>query len=121
MAKRRLSKLQKWILTEAYRAGRRYIKFFGTFEGYGLYKNEIYTKFFNVKLDHYKYGKYISSQLSNSIAVITSRSLKNLKEKGFIRLESRAIKLRKKDAIILTEKGIKVALMLIPTGKINDS
>jgi len=102
MSKQRFSKLQKWILIEAYNLEK------------DFYKREIYTKFFNIKLGHYEHWKYVSSQLNNSIAVIVSRSIRRLKEKGLIDWPRHYKGIcHLDDSIRLTEKGIEIALMLI--------
>jgi len=71
MTRERLSKLQKWILMEAYKSGRRTHKWSPNREGFFIYRKEIPDGF---------YGK----NKPKNYQVIISRSIKNLEEKGYI-------------------------------------
>ena len=103
MSKERLSKLQKWILSECYKNNE-------------LRKREIYKRFFGLQLGYYDSGKHVSSELYNSIAVILSRSLKRMKEKGLIMLSYPSWK----RSLILTEKGTERAKSLLLSKAINN-
>jgi len=118
MAKERLSKLQKWILIEAYKNKREWEGTFGKRDIYELSKYTIYEDYFNIDTKNKGYGGIFGGfdfvdkgPRTQKIKVILSRSLWNLKKKGYIELDL----FRKKfmTNIELTENGIKKASELL--------
>jgi len=121
MSEKRLSRLQKWILTEAYKKGKR--DFFIRDEYY-ISKRDIYHDywkdfFFELpRPKKWRCGESIKIKPNEWRAgpvVTLSRSLKNLEQKGFIKMGSRFGREpggRWGDAI-LTEKGIEKAKTLL--------
>ena len=116
MSKERLSKLQKWILVEAYGNRNK------------IYKSQIYSKYFNgerrdsrnhgnEKTWWFPYSKYgpvddlYRKWGTHSPLVSVGRSLKRLYEKGLIQ------ELIYRNSVIeLSVEGIEKALMLISHG-----
>lgn len=112
MAKERLSKLQKWILTETYRQGRREI---GLDRAYyeGMKREDNFIRCYcQNRIDVY-IGFFGSPNVTNKTRVIVSNSLRRLSEKELISLKP-WLDCKAKSIIILTEKGVKRAKELIP-------
>jgi len=95
MSAERLSRLQKWILAEAYRKGRRIHKWGPSREGFFVYRKEIPDGF---------YGE----NKPKNYQVIISRSIRNLEKKEYI---YRTYGERRKSYydIFLTESGVQKA------------
>ena len=80
MAKRRLSKLQKWILLKLFEMNEKAVKF-GSHEI--LTKRIIYKEFWSLDIPK-KAGRQTQKKIDNSKSVILSRSLMNLINKDYI-------------------------------------
>lgn len=80
MAKRRLSKLQKWVLLKLLEINEKAVKF-GSHEI--LTKRMIYKEFWGLDIPK-KAGKQTQKKIDNSKSVVLSRSLMNLIVKDYI-------------------------------------
>jgi len=99
MAEKRLSKLQKWILNRCLTNAKRDMESNVRGKGRGyIYREEIYYDFF--RLPYRRYGTFPRAKV-----VTVSRSLKNLKEKGFITIPDAR---PKGYLIFLSEEYVKV-------------
>jgi hypothetical protein len=72
MAKKRLSRLQKWILIEGYK------------NNHVPKTHDIYEKFWGKDRVWNRMHPYGDSRISNQYVVAVSRSLKNLEKKGLV-------------------------------------
>lgn len=97
MAKERLSKLQKWILCQAYLEN-------------AVSRRQIYEEFYGVKLTPMNKGKRGSNSwwLFGNKYVAVCHSLKSLRERELIKMEKDESSGRYKDPIRLTDRGRKV-------------
>ena len=80
MAKRRLSKLQKWILLKLFEMNKKAVKF-GSHEV--LTKRMIYKEFWDLDIPR-KAARQAQKKIDNSKSVTLSRSLMNLINKDYI-------------------------------------
>jgi len=127
MAKERLSKLQKWVLVEAYKNKCEYESSFEKRTEYKLMKRKIYENFFNIKLEKHGYADFetecnfrIPKEEKTKI-VILSRSLNKLRNRGLIRPSYGALNIATMfggranigSEVYLTEKGIEKAKELL--------
>jgi len=95
MSKERLSRLQKWILVEAYKSGQRIHKWGPNQEGFFIYRKEIPDGF---------YGK----NKPKNYQVIISKSIRNLEEKEYI-YRTYGQRMSSYYDIFLTEYGVQKA------------
>lgn len=120
MAKERLSKLQKWVLMEAYKNYREHETSLGKLDIYELSKQDIYERFFDVKITRGPWDRTFRLLKKDKVkAVILSRSLRRLKEKGYVKAPNEFLaKMFKKSAhcapaLELTDKGVEIAKSII--------
>ena len=121
MAKERLSKLQKWILVEAYKKGKRNYES-GFRESYYLSRQEVYKGYW---ADYYfelsppkKWSgspiiKIAPDDYNSGCIVVLCNCLKNLKKKGLAEMHGKSFSSWRKDYIVLTDKGIEMAKKLM--------
>lgn len=110
MATERLSKLQKWILIQAYKSQDRELKRYDTVlvKNYTISKKEIYQGYFGINRQGLSYKR---ENIPVSIRVILSRCIKNLIEKELIAVRKDYRKSHI-ECYHLTERGYNKAKLL---------
>jgi len=104
MAKERLSKLQKWILVQSYKGT--YALKWSAIQEYDLTKRAIYEHYFRVKINKQKSfeSKFKCDEPLGNKPVILSRSIRKLKERGYIESEAKWF-IRDQWGLKLTDAG----------------
>lgn len=107
-----LGKIQKWILSEAYKRGQRQLGNFESYTQHYLSRREIYEAYFNLKIRSSSINRnHMPSEVNANSSIILWKSLKGLKKRGLVTLRriNSGLGQSGNNFVILTKKGVEIA------------